>query len=47
LQRIIVFSTNLEPGELNDDVLRRLAYKIKLGPLPVDLYMRVWIAVMR
>jgi len=43
---IIVFSTNLEPGELTDDaVLRRLAYKIKLGPLPVDLYMRVWIAV--
>jgi len=42
----IVFSTNLEPGELTDDaVLRRLAYKIKLGPLTVDLYMRVWIAV--
>jgi predicted ATPase with chaperone activity len=43
---IIVFSTNLEPGDLTDDaVLRRLAYKIKLGPLTVDLYMRVWIAV--
>jgi hypothetical protein len=42
----VVFSTNLEPGDLTDDaVLRRLAYKIKLGPLAVDLYMRVWIAV--
>lgn len=43
---IVVFSTNLEPGDLTDDaVLRRLAYKIKLGPLAIDLYMRIWVAV--
>lgn len=43
---IIVFSTNLEPAELADDaVLRRLGYKIQLGPLSVALYTRVWIAV--
>jgi predicted ATPase with chaperone activity len=40
---VIVFSTNLEPNELADDaVLRRLGYKIELGPLTVDLYSRVW-----
>jgi hypothetical protein len=43
---IIVFSTNLEPTDLADDaVLRRLGYKIELGPLPVDLYTRVWESV--
>jgi hypothetical protein len=43
---ITIFSTNLEPTELADDaVLRRLGYKIKLGPLPVDLYTRVWSSV--
>jgi hypothetical protein len=43
---IVVFSTNLEPTELADDaVVRRLGYKIELGPLSVDLYMRVWTAV--
>jgi predicted ATPase with chaperone activity len=43
---VIVFSTNLEPTELADDaVLRRLGYKIQLGPLSVDLYTRVWAAV--
>jgi hypothetical protein len=43
---ITVFSTNLEPGELADDaVLRRLGYKIELGPLSVDLYTRVWMSV--
>ncbi|HEY1313358.1 MAG TPA: hypothetical protein VGE92_05765, partial [Steroidobacteraceae bacterium] len=42
----IVFSTNLEPAELADDaVLRRLGYKIELGPLSVDLYTRVWVSV--
>ena len=40
---IIVFSTNLEPMDLADDaVLRRLGYKIELGPLSTDLYSRVW-----
>ena len=43
---ITVFSTNLEPGELADDaVLRRLGYKIELGPLSPDLYTRVWMSV--
>jgi hypothetical protein len=43
---IIVFSTNLEPTDLADDaVLRRLGYKIELGPLSIDLYTRVWDAV--
>jgi hypothetical protein len=43
---IIVFSTNREPAELADDAaLRRLGYKIELGPLSVDLYTRVWAAV--
>ena len=43
---VVVFSTNLDPADLTDEaVLRRLAYKIKLGPLPVDLYMRVWVSV--
>ncbi len=43
---IIVFSTNLEPTELADDaVLRRLGYKIELGPLSVELYSRVWASV--
>jgi hypothetical protein len=43
---VIVFSTNLEPTDLADDaVLRRLGYKIELGPLSIDLYTRVWDAV--
>jgi predicted ATPase with chaperone activity len=43
---IVVFSTNLEPTELADDAaVRRLGYKIELGPLSVDLYSRVWDAV--
>jgi predicted ATPase with chaperone activity len=43
---IIVFSTNMEPSELADDsVMRRLGYKIELGPLPVHLYARVWTGV--
>ncbi len=43
---ITVFSTNLQPGELADDaVLRRLGYKIELGPLSADLYTRVWMSV--
>jgi hypothetical protein len=43
---VIVFSTNLEPTDLADDaVLRRLGYKIELGPLSVELYTRVWGAV--
>jgi len=43
---IIVFSTNLEPAELADDaVLRRLGYKIELGPLSAELYGRVWASV--
>jgi len=43
---ITVFSTNLEPAELADDaVLRRLGYKIELGPLPVEIYTRVWMSV--
>jgi hypothetical protein len=42
---IVVFSTNLEPTELADDaVVRRLGYKIELGPLSADLYRRVWSA---
>jgi hypothetical protein len=45
---IIVFSTNLEPAELADDaVLRRLGYKIEMGPLSVELYTRIWAAVCR
>ena len=40
---LIVFSTNLAPAELADDaVLRRLGYKIELGPLSMDLYSCVW-----
>jgi hypothetical protein len=43
---IIVFSTNLEPRELADDgVLRRLGYKIQLGPLSAELYSRIWASV--
>ncbi len=43
---IIVFSTNLEPGELADDsMMRRLGYKIEFGALPVHLYTRVWAGV--
>jgi predicted ATPase with chaperone activity len=43
---VIVFSTNLEPTELADDaVLRRLGYKIQLGPLSVELYSRMWAGV--
>jgi hypothetical protein len=43
---ITVFSTNLEPAELADDaVLRRLGYKIELGPLSVEIYTRVWMSV--
>jgi Magnesium chelatase, subunit ChlI len=43
---VIVFSTNLEPSELADDsVMRRLGYKIELGPLTVHLYSRVWTEV--
>jgi predicted ATPase with chaperone activity len=43
---IIVFSTNLEPSELADDsVMRRLGYKIELGPLAVSLYTRIWESV--
>jgi len=42
----VVFSTNLEPGtSLTMRCSGDLAYKIKLGPLAIDLYMRVWIAV--
>ncbi len=40
---IVVFSTNLEPADLADDaILRRLGYKIKLGPMPVPLYAQIW-----
>jgi predicted ATPase with chaperone activity len=43
---IVVFSTNLEPTELADDaVVRRLGYKIELGPLSDDMYRRVWAGV--
>jgi hypothetical protein len=43
---VIVFSTNMEPADLADEaILRRLGYKIELGPLPVPLYTRVWSAV--
>ena len=43
---VIVFSTNLEPTELTDDaILRRLGYKIALGPLSLALYTRVWASV--
>jgi hypothetical protein len=40
---IAVFSTNLEPADLADEaILRRLGYKIKLGPMPVPLYAQIW-----
>ena len=45
-EAVTVFSTNLQPADLADDaVLRRLGYKIELGPLTIDLYTRVWDAV--
>lgn len=43
---VVVFSSNMEPTELTDEaVLRRLAYKVKLGELPTDLFMRIWVSV--
>ena len=43
---IVVFSTNLEPADVADEaLLRRLAYKVSLGPLPIELYTRIWSAV--
>lgn len=43
---VIVFSTNLEPTEVADDaVLRRLGYKLELGPLSTALYSRIWAGV--
>ena len=40
---IVIFSTNLEPADLADEaILRRLGYKIKLGPMPAPLYAQIW-----
>ena len=40
---IVIFSTNLDPTDLADEaILRRLGYKIKLGPMPAALYAQIW-----
>ena len=43
---ILVFSTNLNPGDLVDGAfLRRIGYKIRFDPLPADQYHAIWRAV--
>jgi len=43
---VLVFSTNLKPGDLSDGAfLRRLGHKIKVGPLPEACFRRVFEAV--
>ena len=40
---IVIFSTNLEPEDLMDPAfLRRLPYKIEVGPPSLDLYRRIF-----
>jgi hypothetical protein len=40
---LVVFSTNLEPGELADDAfLRRIRYKIHLGHPTTKMYKEIW-----
>jgi len=40
---VLVFSTNLDPGELADDAfLRRIGYKIGFTGLTVDQYHEIW-----
>jgi hypothetical protein len=43
---IVVFSSNLQPSKLADDAfLRRLGYKIFVGPLPESDYRRIFLKV--
>jgi hypothetical protein len=43
---IVVFSSNLQPSKLADDAfLRRLGYKIFVGPLPESDYRRIFMKV--
>ena len=40
---VMIFSTNMEPGDLADEaILRRLGYKIRLGPMPAALSGQIW-----
>lgn len=40
---ILVFSTNLKPGDLADEAfLRRIGYKIQFEPLPPHRYHEIW-----
>lgn len=40
---IVIFSTNLEPEDLMDPAfLRRLPYKIEVGPPPLDVFKRIF-----
>jgi hypothetical protein len=42
-EELVIFSTNLEPEDLMDPAfLRRLPYKIEIGPPTVDLYRRIF-----
>lgn len=42
---VLVFSTNLHPGDLADEAfMRRLGYKIKFSPASQSEYERVWLA---
>ena len=42
---VVIFSTNLEPEDLMDPAfLRRLPYKIEVGPPPLDLFKRIFLS---
>ena len=42
-EELIIFSTNLEPEDLMDPAfLRRLPYKIEVGPPRLELYQRIF-----
>lgn len=42
-EELVIFSTNLEPEDLMDPAfLRRLPYKIEIGPPTTDLYKRIF-----
>ena len=44
-EELVIFSTNLEPEELMDPAfLRRLPYKIEVGPPDIDRYRRIFMA---
>jgi hypothetical protein len=42
-EELVIFSTNLEPEDLMDQAfLRRLPYKIEVGPPSLDIYQRIF-----